>query len=282
MAASHGLLTVPQPLEIHDSQAAEKWKRFKRAWANYALAIGLDEKTQKVQVATLLTVIGEEAREVFATLSWPTASDESKINKVLEKFKQYCQPRQNVPFERYRFNRRMQEPGESYDHYRTALLKLAEGCGFETITPDEILRDRVVFGIKDQHAREKLLRKANLTLSDTDDICRSHEATSTQMKMVEEMPGTVNAVEYSRDRTANKEPPRMTYHRECQNCGRKHDFSKRENCPAFGKTCNKCRKPNHFAVKCRSQRSRQVRAIEEGEEDEEVYATNSGACVDSS
>ena len=106
----------------------------------------------------------------------------------------------------------MQEPGESYDHYRTALLKLTEGCGFETITPDEILRDRLVFGIKDQHAREKLLRKANLMLSDTDDICRSHEATSTQMKMVEEMPGTVNAVDYSRDRTANKKPPRMTDH----------------------------------------------------------------------
>ena len=74
----------------------------------------------------------------------------------------------------------------------------------------------------------------------------------------------------------------MTDHRECRNCGRKHDYSKRENCPVFGKTCNKCRKPNHFAVKCRFQRSRQVRAIEEGEEDEEVYATNSGACVDES
>ena len=54
MAASQGLLPVPQPLEIHYSQAAEKWKRFKRAWANYTLAISLDEKTQKVQVATLL------------------------------------------------------------------------------------------------------------------------------------------------------------------------------------------------------------------------------------
>ena len=117
MAASQGLLPVPQPLEIHDSQAAEKWNRFKRAWANYALSIGLDEKTQKVQVATLLTVIGEEAREVFATFSWPTAGDESKINKVLEKFEQYCQPHRNVPFERYRFNQHMQKPGESCDHY---------------------------------------------------------------------------------------------------------------------------------------------------------------------
>ncbi len=152
MATSQCLLPVPQPLEIHDAQAAEKWKRFKRAWTNYSLATGLNEKAEEVQVATLLTVIGEEAREVFATFTWTTAGDESKINKVLEKLEQYCQPRRNVPFERYRFNQRMQEPGESYDHFRTALLKLAEGCHFETITPDEILRDRLVFGIKDQQA----------------------------------------------------------------------------------------------------------------------------------
>ena len=137
--ASGNLLPVPQPLEIHDSQAADKWKRFKRAWASYALATGLDEKAEKVQVATLLTVIGEEAREVFATFTWAEAGDEAKINIVLRKFEQYCQTRRNVPFERYRFNRRLPEPGESYDHYRTALLKLAEGCEFETITPDEIL-----------------------------------------------------------------------------------------------------------------------------------------------
>ena len=43
----------------------------------------------------------------------------------------------------------MQEPGESYDQYRTALRMLAEGCAFQAITPDEILRDRLVFGIKD-------------------------------------------------------------------------------------------------------------------------------------
>ena len=47
-------LPVPPPLEIHDSQAAEKWKRFKRAWTSYSLATELDGKDEKVQVATLL------------------------------------------------------------------------------------------------------------------------------------------------------------------------------------------------------------------------------------
>jgi len=35
----------------------------------------------------------------------------------------------------------------------------------------------------------------------------------------------------------------------CRNCGRSHG---KYRCPAKGKTCNKCNKPNHFASVCRS------------------------------
>ena len=31
-------LPVPPPLEIHDSNAADKWRKFLAAWENYALA----------------------------------------------------------------------------------------------------------------------------------------------------------------------------------------------------------------------------------------------------
>ena len=57
-------------------------------------------------------------------------------------------------FERYRFNTRTQQPGESYDQNNTALSKLAEGCQFQSITPEEILRYRLVFGTGYSKARE--------------------------------------------------------------------------------------------------------------------------------
>ena len=140
-----------------------------------------------------------------------------------------------------------------------------------------------MFGIKDPQAREKLLRKANLTLADTDDICRSHEATVTHMRAVDEAPERVSTVDPGKERSAVKDPPSKSGYRECRSCGRKHDFGKRELCPAFGKTCNKCGKPNHFAVKCRSQRTRMVRVIEEDDEEEEVYQTSTpGSHVDDS
>ena len=47
-----------------------------RNWAN--------EKPEAVQVATLLTVIGEEAREVFSTFGdWASEGDEAKLGPVL-------------------------------------------------------------------------------------------------------------------------------------------------------------------------------------------------------
>ena len=91
MATSH--LLPPAPLEIHDANAAEKWKKFELAWRSYALATELSEKDENIQVATLLTV--------YSTFTdWESEGDNEKIEPVLTKFATYCKPQQNVPFER--------------------------------------------------------------------------------------------------------------------------------------------------------------------------------------
>ena len=230
-------------------------------------------------MATLLTVIGEEARDVFSTFKdWASRGDENKIQPVLTKFETYCQPRRNIPFERYRFNRRTQEPGKTYNQYRTALRKLAEGCDFGSITPNEILRDCLVFGIKDSKVKERLLRESNLTLDKTDEICRAAERMLAQMKVVEDnTESTVSAVQTDQDNPSRSKPKTTNPSRECGNCGRKHDQQRRELCPAYGKACNRCSKLNHFAVKCRSgkPKNRQVQVVDRY--DDEVFPTEVAA-----
>ena len=66
----------------------------------------------------------------------------------------------------------MQEVGASYNHYWRTLRQLADQCEFETITVDQILRDKIVFGIQDSKVRERLLRKKNLSLQKNDEIFR--------------------------------------------------------------------------------------------------------------
>ena len=91
-------LPAPQALEINNANAVERWKNFCLAWTNYALPTELGSKPESVQVAMLLIQAGDEAQ----------------ITPVLQKFDDYCQPKLNVPFERYRFNTRLQQPGKSY------------------------------------------------------------------------------------------------------------------------------------------------------------------------
>ena len=84
MAASNYALPPPADLEIHSEHTGEKCS--KRAWDNYTLATGLN-KAENVQVATLLTIIGEKAREVYTTfMGWEREGDHQKIVPVLQKF----------------------------------------------------------------------------------------------------------------------------------------------------------------------------------------------------
>ena len=67
-------------LEIHDGNAADKWKRFLLAWKNCILTTELNKKAEGVQVATLLTVISEEAREVYSMFNeWSEEGNKQKI-----------------------------------------------------------------------------------------------------------------------------------------------------------------------------------------------------------
>ena len=287
-------LPAPTALDLHDSNVAERWKKFRLAWDNYYLATELNKKSQAVQVATLLTVIGEDARDVFSTFTdWANEGDHQKVGPVLEKFAEYCQPRKNVPFERFRFNRRIQEPGESYDQYRTALRKLADGCEFNQITPDEILRDRLIFGIQDSKVRERLLRASKLTLAKTDEACRAAESTTEQMKLVHQSQGeNISAVNTSKESKGQNYTESNSFKsrgqvNECTNCGRRHDFKRRENCLAYGKTCNSCGKMNHFAAVCRGKRNKaehqkSVRCVNDPDSDElaELFTSHDVSTVD--
>ena len=96
-----------------------------------------NKKSEPVQVATLLTATGEDARNVYLRLDDET--NKNKIEPALPQFANYCQPRKNIPFDHYHFNKQAKEAAKSYDQYKTALRQLPKGCEFTTITPEETL-----------------------------------------------------------------------------------------------------------------------------------------------
>ena len=71
--------------------------------------------------------------------------------------------KRDVIFERARFNQRRQEEGESVDEFVTTLHCLSEHCEYAGLR-DEMIRDRIVMGVRDSILSEKLQLEADLTL----------------------------------------------------------------------------------------------------------------------
>ena len=123
---------------------------------------------------------------------------------------------------------------------------------------DDLIRDRIVCGVREKSIRRKLLQESGLTLSKCVDICRVNEATAAQLKdmapsqTTEQEANAVNQKEnFKKPKTSkeNGKDPKDQLSAECKFCGNKHE-RKRDKCPAYGKTCSSCGKANHFAGKC--------------------------------
>ena len=93
------------------------------------------------------------------------AKEVKKYQTVKAKFKRYCQT-WNTICERVKFNRRKQEVNETVDEFITDLYRLAEHCNFGALH-DELVRDRIVVGIRDSKLSEKLQMESELTLEST-------------------------------------------------------------------------------------------------------------------
>ena len=171
-------IPAPKTLNINDKSASSLWKSWKKTWERFEIATGIDEAGDKKRVCTLLSIIGEDAVKVFDTFEYGGGESEDSIHDVLNKFEEYCNPRRNTIYERFKFQCRHQEAGESGSCYLTELRVAADSCGFATITASEILRDRFVHGLHDAKMRERLLRETNLTLDRAYAMVQAAEATT--------------------------------------------------------------------------------------------------------
>ena len=251
-------LKPPQPLKT-DGNLATNWKRFKRTWDNYSIVARLERFDEKFKTAMFLSVIGEDAMEIFDGMDFTLETDRQLLSKVVEKFEEFCIGETNETYERFIFNRRNQEENESIDQYVTVLRKLAQTCNFCSCLQDSLIRDRLVLGIRDESIRKKLLQEKKLNLSRAVDIGRSGETTSMRLKELKNKAVTsgtdeeINTLKTKRTENERSRRERKTI-RSCRYCGGSH---RRGDCPAYGQTCKKCGRRNHFSQVCLQRNSSQ-------------------------
>ena len=124
-------LPVPAPMELTGDMKAN-WKFFKAQWDNYEIATGLDEKEEKVRVATLLSVMGKDCFQIFQHMEM-SDTDRTKIDKILQALKAHFESKTNVIYVRYVSNTSDQGEQENIDKYVTRLRQLSNSCEFDTL-----------------------------------------------------------------------------------------------------------------------------------------------------
>ena len=241
---------VPVPPKIELSgNLANNWKQWKQVWSAYELVTRLNEQTDEYRVAAFITCIGPKALTIHNGLLFQSEDEKKNLAEILELWESYCLGKTNIIYERYCFNNRNQDAGESIDTYASNLRSLSDTCNFGTLK-DEMIRDRIVCGVRDSSLRKKLLQVPELTLEKCIDMCRSAEATSTQLEAMSSQnshappPPEVNFV-----KKPSKGADKSSFVKDCRFCGQTNE-KERSKCQAFGKICSACQKENHFALKC--------------------------------
>ena len=144
--------TVAPPIKF--SFRPNDWPKWIKKFERFRTAPELDQKSEETQVATLIYSKGEEADEIFNSFTM-TSDDRKKYDVVKAKFEGHFIIERNVIFERAKFNLRVQKENEPVDTFISDLFTLAQHCNYGNLHA-EMVRDRIVVGLKDKSLSEKL------------------------------------------------------------------------------------------------------------------------------
>ena len=251
----------------------EDWTRWIRRFERFRKATGLDQKSGESQVNTLVYSMGEAADYIMISFGL-TADDAKQYEQVKNRFESHFIVKRNIIFERAKFNLRSQQEGESVETFITDLHCLAEHCEFGVLK-DELIRDRIVVGLKDKKLSEKLQLDSKLTLEKAVTQARQSETVKKQQDILQGTqpdPPSANVDQILKKRgkggkgkDQKDKPPKnsklagKTPETKCTRClGTPH--SKQE-CPAKDSKCNKCFKKGHWAKASKSQLKKKVEEV---------------------
>ena len=137
-----------------------------------------------------------------------------------------------------------------------------QGCNGDVNYTEQIVRDVITRGLADSEIQLDLLgdRNQDMTLEEVLKFVEAREAGKRSASRLFETQGIDASRSQYRQNKQETAKPRKDEGKDdpCNYCGKRgHGKSappkaRKTNCPAYGKRCDHCNRPNHFATVCRS------------------------------
>ncbi|UYV79048.1 hypothetical protein LAZ67_17000865 [Cordylochernes scorpioides] len=267
-----------QPPETFDFSTPNEWPKWRKRFERYLVVSGMKKKEEADKIDLFMYLMGDRADDIFRTFKFEKEEEATKIDSVLKAFDSHFCVRKNIIYERAKFNSRIQEDREPVDEFITSLYKLADSCEFEGLH-EQLIRDRIVVGVRDKALFERMQLDSELTLEKAVKMVRQQEAVR-QQQVDLQRPSTsqkVNQVKFNSKKQSPKQQQQPSRKKEksaktrsrCPKCG---GFTHREGqaCRAEGQRCNLCSKTGHFANCCPDKQAKTAEVKAVSELDEEI------------
>lgn len=257
-------------LDFSAANLATKWKTFKSEFDIHKIVKKYSEMTAEEQIANLLVQMGNGSIPIFRQFVFEAKEvDEGKnktLNNVIAMFDTYFEPVKNVIFERSLFNKMTQEQNQTIHQFILALQDQATNCEYAAMK-DELIRDRIVVGVRDNKLREYLIDTPELTLHKCIQKAKQYVTNHEHSAKIGQTAQNSGADNVDYVATPNKQGYKDSAHKQgkvsydkvvkldkpCKKCGKWSHFSGK--CPADKTKCKKCDKTGHWAKMCLEKRS---------------------------
>ena len=242
-------------------------------------------EVQKRVASRLFLALGTEGKKQFVQKNPHVEVSKLEFRQMVALAKTSFDKSQSVTYERYKLFNRSQETGESLEAFHAALtaqaaraelrtledelvrdlfiskmknVVLQDTLTFETFSPEEVLKRALKFEQSKQTTQA--FRKTNATTASTAQVNGTMKIKQEPIMSI----GKKNA--YGRrqpnnmykKKSSDRKGKNFTDTKTCTRCGRPFGKGHLKKCPAMGKACKNCSKPNHYAKMCRSQQVNEI------------------------
>nr|XP_054931763.1 uncharacterized protein K02A2.6-like [Dermacentor andersoni] len=236
---------------------AQRWTKWQTRFDNFLLAANIQNVARKH--AMLLHYAGYAVHDIFLTL--PDRGTD--YGTAVAKLNAHFAPRKSVVYERHVFRQAKQSSQETVDQFQVRLRKLAATCEFAN--EEQEIVSQMIEGTNSAKLCRSALRERNVTLEKLMEVCRSLETAEFQATSMEgrervKLVQKVTKKQWRRnasssnqsEHTLSSNRPENKQAAKCSCCGGAWPHKEGKlRCPAWGATCHKCQKKNHFAKFCR-------------------------------
>lgn len=145
-------------------QLNKSWEEYKEMVDFFFEANNITEPER--QKAVLLSGIGAATYSLLRNLVSPALPKDKTL--LLRK---HFDPKPSEIVQRFKFNSRIRKSNDSIAEYVAELRKLALHSDYKDL--EEMLRDRLVCGVKDNRMQRRLLSESKLTFERALELCHS-------------------------------------------------------------------------------------------------------------